>query len=237
MISAVIITLNEEKNIRRCLESVKWMDEIIVLDSGSSDDTKRICLEYSAKVYERFFTDYSDQKNFAIKLASNEWIFSIDADEEMSLMLKYDIKSILRGDKFGIVFKVKRMNNLYGTFYDTYVEYPIRLFKRHIGYFKYPLHEVFEANAHPLPLESELYHYCLTDISAHIKNIQRYTNEFVRCDTRHRLRHLFIKPPYVFFKKYFFEKMYRCGLRGFVFSVLTMFAWFTAIAKKYEQKD
>jgi glycosyltransferase involved in cell wall biosynthesis len=83
-ISVCIICFNEEKNIRRCLDSSKWPDEIIVVDSMSQDKTAEIAREYMDKVYQRAWSGYVEQKNFALSKAKGDWILSIDADEEIS---------------------------------------------------------------------------------------------------------------------------------------------------------
>ena len=95
MLSVVIITLNEEQKIRDCLESVKWADEIIVVDCFSQDNTVRIAEEYTDKVYKREFTGFGEQKNFALSKATGDWVLSIDADERVTPKLWEEIKKIL----------------------------------------------------------------------------------------------------------------------------------------------
>ena len=95
-ISAVIITLNEEKNLPKCLESLNWVDEIIIVDSNSFDNTVSIGRLAGAKVYEReHWTGFGDQKNKAIKYATGDWIFSIDADERATPELAHEIKEVI----------------------------------------------------------------------------------------------------------------------------------------------
>ena len=83
-VSVCIITLNEEQNIKECLESVQWADEIIVVDSGSEDQTIKICEEFGAKVFHHPFTGFRDQKNFALEQARKEWVLTLDADERVT---------------------------------------------------------------------------------------------------------------------------------------------------------
>ena len=94
-ISAFIVCMNEEKNIRRCLDSLKWCDEIIVVDSGSSDKTLDICREYKTKIFQRPWPGFVEQKRFALAQCTNEWILNLDSDEEVSGALQEEILAIL----------------------------------------------------------------------------------------------------------------------------------------------
>ena len=97
-VTFLISAYNEEKNIRRCLESVKWADEIIVVDSKSTDHTVQICREYTDKIILRDFPGHIEQKNFAIDQAADNWVFCLDADEEATPELQDEIKSVLEGE-------------------------------------------------------------------------------------------------------------------------------------------
>ena len=99
-ISAVLITLNEEKNLRDCLDSVMWTDEIIVVDGGSVDKTVKIAEEFKGKVFYNEFVNFSSQKNFALEKASEEWILFLDADERISEGLKAEIKDAVNSSEF-----------------------------------------------------------------------------------------------------------------------------------------
>lgn len=99
MLSVVIITLNEEAKIKDCLESVKWADEIIVVDSWSQDKTVEVATEYTPRVYQRKFTGFGDQKNYASSKAEGDWILSIDADERVTAELREEIQRTLANPK------------------------------------------------------------------------------------------------------------------------------------------
>ncbi|HDH96448.1 MAG TPA: glycosyltransferase family 2 protein, partial [Proteobacteria bacterium] len=107
-LSVVIIAYNEEANIERALASVAWADEIVVVDSGSTDRTVEICRRHGARVIERPWEGFIAQKNFALAQAENEWVLSIDADEEVSPRLAESIKSVLAGDGRFDGYMVKR---------------------------------------------------------------------------------------------------------------------------------
>ena len=113
-LSVAIITLNEERNLDRCLASVRWADEIIVVDSGSTDGTVAIAQRYGVHVSTRPFTNYSEQKNAALGLASCDWVLSLDADEEVSPDLGAEIRQAIAdaGDRVG--YYLPRLDHTFG---------------------------------------------------------------------------------------------------------------------------
>ena len=131
-LSVTIITLNEEQNILDALESVKWADEIVVVDSGSTDKTVEICKEYTDKVFYNPWPGYMAQKNLAIDKASHTWILSIDADERVTPLLASEIQEALKepkADAYAVprhVFYVDRWIDHSGW----YPDYKVRLFRR-----------------------------------------------------------------------------------------------------------
>lgn len=113
--SVVIITKNEERNIRRCLESVKDItDDIVVFDSGSTDRTKSICSEYGVRFFQHDFKDFSNQKNLASREAKYDWILSIDSDEALSNGLKMSLLESLKKDDTSY-FSMNRLTNYCGN--------------------------------------------------------------------------------------------------------------------------
>lgn len=110
MISAIIITYNEEKNIRDCLESIKWADEIILVDSHSIDRTVDIAKEYTDKILNRTWEGFAAQKDFAYRQAKGDWVLSIDADERVTPELKNEILKVISEDKEAEGFKIPRRN-------------------------------------------------------------------------------------------------------------------------------
>lgn len=97
-LSVIIITFNEEENIRECLESVKWADEIVVVDSFSSDNTLEICKEYTENIFQKKWEGYANQKNFALGKVRNNWVLWIDADERVTSELKEEIEIAIRNN-------------------------------------------------------------------------------------------------------------------------------------------
>jgi glycosyltransferase involved in cell wall biosynthesis len=113
-VAAVVITLNEEELLQTCLSSVEWMDEIIVVDSGSTDQTLSIARRYTDSVYRRRFDDYASQKNYGAEQTDADWVFSIDADEVVTSGLKVDIESVLTGKSDKDAYSVPRDNVYFG---------------------------------------------------------------------------------------------------------------------------
>ena len=115
-LSVIIITKNEEKNIKACLDSIAWVDEIIVLDSGSTDATVAICKEYSDKVYETDWIGFGHQKNRALKYATGDWILSLDADEWIAPELKAEIMTAVKNPGSYVAFEIPRLSSYCGQY-------------------------------------------------------------------------------------------------------------------------
>lgn len=132
-ISATIITCNEERNIARSLESLSWADEIVVIDSGSSDATLEICRRYTDRIIHRDWTGYVDQKNFAVDAARNDWIFSLDADERTSEELRAEILELAAAGFTNSGYRIPRVAWFLGRWIrhgEWYPDYQLRLFDR-----------------------------------------------------------------------------------------------------------
>ena len=136
-VTAAIITKNEENNIERCLKSLDWVDEILVLDSGSTDKTLEICAKYKTKIVETEWLGFGRTKKAAVETASNNWVLSIDADEEVSKELQIRIKEILKQPIMN-GYKIKRHSYFLGKrikYCGWSSDYPVRLFDRTKGNF------------------------------------------------------------------------------------------------------
>jgi len=192
-LSVTIITHNEEQNILRCLDSVKsFADEIVVVDSMSTDRTTQICREFGCKVFSREFDGYGTQKQFAADRATNDWVLSIDADEIVSEELQHEInqlfhdppKSEFRNPKsefphpaYQIPFSLYFMGRLlkHGGVGN---EFHIRLFNRTKGGFTtIPVHEGIEVKGSVGILNGRIIHYSYRNISHHIEKINTYTSQ------------------------------------------------------------
>ncbi len=223
-LSVVIITFNEEDNIEKCLKSVQNItDEIIVVDSFSTDKTKEICQKYNVKFYEQKWLGYSQQKNYANSLATNNYILSIDADEVISEELE---KSILSLTTFDGVYKFNRLTNYCGHWIKHCGWYPdakIRIFPKNevkwVGEF---VHETLDIpNGTKLTqLKGDLLHYTTKTISQHINTINNFSgksamSKFTQGKRTNLLKILF-KSKLKFFIMYFIKLGFLDGYYGYV---------------------
>ena len=180
-ISAIIITQNEERNISRCLESLKDVaDEIIVVDSGSSDATQSICLNAGARFLHHDWEGYDRQKNYANSLASHSWILSIDADEALSPQLRHNLQ-LMKQQGFPplTVFSVNRLTNYCGHWIHHCGWYPdarIRLWPAGIASWDGEVHEElrFSVSVSHASLSGDLLHYSYYSVAEHASRTAKY---------------------------------------------------------------
>jgi ubiquinone/menaquinone biosynthesis C-methylase UbiE len=176
-LSVIIIAKNEEKKLSSALDSVRWADEIVFLDSGSADMTVEVAKRYTDRIYNREFDDFSSQKNFAISKCSNDWIFSIDCDEIVSDRLKEAIIEAIKKPSGCTAYKVKRINKIFGKILNHAAgdDYPVRLFKKDRAEFIQPIHEVLRVSGSIGLLDGELLHNSTEDIRSEYAKTDQYT--------------------------------------------------------------
>jgi glycosyltransferase involved in cell wall biosynthesis len=179
VLSVTIITLNEERNLRDCLESVRFADEIILVDSGSRDLTRSIAKEFKAQVFQEPWKGFAEQKNSAQDKAKGHWILNIDADERVTEDLRLEIQKILQSDPSEKGFRVPRKNFFCGQWIrhgGWYPNYQTRLYRKDAGRFAArEVHEQVEVNGPVGTLNSPLEHYTYHSISDYIKRMDRYS--------------------------------------------------------------
>jgi glycosyltransferase involved in cell wall biosynthesis len=226
-LSVTIITKNEERNIRRCLESVKWADEIIVLDSGSQDKTEEICREYTSKVYPVEWLGFGKTKQKAVEMASHEWILSIDADEELTPQLIEAIqKKISESDKCD-GYEIKRISQYLGKwirFSGWNRDYPLRLFKKDNGHFNEKLvHESVILTGKRGKIHKPMLHYTYPDIETHLRKIDVYSEcwaqEKANRGKKGTLTSTLLHTGIKFVNTYFFKLGFMDGKIGFILSI------------------
>ncbi len=179
-LSIILITKNEAANIRACLESVAWADEIIVVDSGSTDDTVAICRELGATVHEHDWPGFGEQKNRALGYATKDWVLSLDADERVTPELRAEIETVLRNESASDAYLVPRLSNYCGRFMRHSGWYPDllpRLFKRGKARFSDDLvHERLIIEGDTGELKGMLLHYAFDDLEEVLHKVNQYSS-------------------------------------------------------------
>lgn len=230
-ISVAIVTKNEEANILRCLESVKWADEFVIVDCGSTDGTLDICREHGCRIIEREWEGYAGQKNFAIAQTTTDWVLSLDADEEVTPELAQEIRAAVESVAAD-AYEMPRLSRFLGKWMRHGGWYPdrqLRLFKRGFGSFKIvPVHEhvVLREGATLGRLRHPLLHYTYPTVQDFVRKSDAYTDIEVQARVAaNRIPRwiglaLMTAFPGKFVEVYLYKQGWRDGLHGFVAAVM-----------------
>lgn len=224
-ITATIISLNEEKNIAKCLESLREVvDEIVVVDSLSKDKTQEICERYGVRFISQKFLGYAEQKNFAASFANNDYIFSIDADEYLSEKLRLSLLKLKSSNSVMQAYYVKRLNNFWGHWIKTCGLYPdkqLRLYNKEYGEFKGKyVHEsvCMQENCKTGLLEGNLMHNTFADKESFAAQQKKYAElkakEYAEKNKRLPLPMIYIKVAWRFFKNFVLQRGFLNGKTG-----------------------
>jgi glycosyltransferase involved in cell wall biosynthesis len=246
-LTAVVITFNEEKNIGRCIRSLSGIvDEIIVVDSLSTDNTCTVARQLGATVFDVAWKGYAAQKNYGNELASQDWILSIDADEELSLQLQQSILEWKR--QLPSFARFNRLTSYCGKWIRYSGWYPdakIRIFHRKMAQWQGDIHEklVLDTPLDVTFLKGDLLHYSITSISDQIKVIDKYSElaaqeMFVKGRKASYFRILF-SPAFKFVRDYFFKRGFLDGYYGFLIAYNSAYSVFLKYARlkfKYVQQ-
>jgi glycosyltransferase involved in cell wall biosynthesis len=219
-LSVVIITKNEEKHIKNAIQSALFANEIVVLDSGSTDKTCDIAKKLGARVEYQEWLGFGRQKNEAVKLASNDWVFVLDADEQITEQLKDEIINTLNNPASDGFF-IARLNNFFGKNIKTcglYPDYTIRLFNKNKGAFDdAPVHESVKIQGKVSKLKNHMTHMAYESIEEFIAKQNRYSS--LNPKKKNIFKALF-SPWWAFFKLYFIKRGFLDGKHGFIIAVL-----------------
>ena len=227
-ISAAIVARNEEANLDRALTSLSFCDEIVVVDSGSTDETVAVAERRGARVLHRSWTGYADQKNFAASSAEHDWILSLDADEEVSRRLQDSIEALRRRGPDRAGYEFPRLARYLGKWIRHGGWYPdrkVRLYDRRRASWRGEfVHESVVVDGPVGGLEGDLLHYTCDSISDHVARVNRYT-DLAAAEMRSHgksptlLRSL-ISPPWTFFRTYVLLQGFRDGRRGLLIAAM-----------------
>ncbi len=238
-LSVVVITRNEEANLERCLSSVAFADELIVVDSHSTDGTERIARAYRATFETIDWTGFGPAKQAGVDLAHGEWVLSLDADEALSDSLQSEIKQVIAASNSPDGFYIPRRTSFLGRWIyhcGWYPDYVLRLFRRGKGRFDgAAVHEKVLVDGTVERLQGELLHYSYPDLDNYFVKFNRYTTmgalEAYRAGKRAGWYHVVVKPIASFFAHYVVRQGFRDGLEGFLISVLSSGAVLVKYAK------
>ena len=241
-LTVTVITHNEAHNIAAALESVAWADEIIVVDSHSTDETVSIARRYATRVETRDWPGYGAQKNHAAELASNDWILSIDADERVSLDLAYEIRALMQTGPACAGYRMPRVTWYLGRWLrstDWYPDYQLRLYDRRAGRWSdRRVHESVEIREAPGRLRHELQHYAYRDVSHHLSTMDRYTTlaaeDWMARGKRTTVLAPVVHAHFAFLRNYILRGGIRDGAAGFLVSALNSYYVFLKHLKLWE---
>ncbi len=244
-LSVAIITKNEEANIGPCLQSVGWADEVIVVDSGSQDGTRRVCEEFRARFLTEEWKGFARQKNSAIDKARNEWILSLDADERITPELRREIEEVLRGDALADGYFIARQNFFCGRWIRRcgwYPDYNLRLFRKSQGRFRErSVHERVEVKGPTRYLRHPMEHHTYRSLSEFLQRMDRYSTlaaeEMEREKRKFRHTDSLLRPPLTFLQMYLLRAGFLEGYAGFLLSLLYSFYTFAKYSKLKELQE
>ncbi len=250
-LSIVIASKNEEHNIRKCLESIKWASEIVVVDDLSTDKTVEICKEYTEKIFINDSADgFHKNKNLAIEKATGNWILSLDADEVVTSELKEDILAAVNINPSAVSgYYILRKNFFLGRWIKGcgwHPDYAIRLFRKGSAIWPLEIHATPEIEDKKAVgcLNSFLLHYSYRSFQQYFEKFDRYTGliaeEEYKKGTRINKCNFFVlflmKPSYIMLRKYFFQKGFMDGFSGFFISFSGALVIFVSYAKVWEKQ-
>ena len=238
-ITATIITLDEERNIGRAIESLRCCDEILIVDSGSVDRTVELAEKLGARVIEAGWRGYAGQKNWAAEQASNEWILSLDADEALSEALEAEIWNLKKNGPRYDAYTMPRLARYLGRWIlhsGWYPDRKVRLYHRErakwMGDF---VHESVHAQGSVGHLDANILHFTCDSLSEHVKTVERYTTLAAQELASRRVRigwlRLIVDPPWTFIRSYFLQRGFLDGLEGLIIAYMAAFYTFLKYAK------
>lgn len=243
-LSAFVTTFNNAHTLRCCLESVKWADEIVVLDSFSNDETMQIASEFGAQTFQHKFLGYGPQKQLALEKTSHRWVLLLDADEALSPELQQEIKQLLERGPNLDGYELPRQEQMFWQMGSAKARLNgfLRLFdktKAHVS--DMPIHAAPKVDGKTGRLNAPFYHFGEVDIHTKVEKVNHYSTGLVADKIakgkKASLWVMIFYPPLFFLKIYLLKRNYRNGWAGFIASVVMAFYVFLKYAKLYEYEQ
>lgn len=238
-ITAIVTCFNSESVLRPCLESLKWVDELIVVDSFSTDSTLQIAKEFTDKVFQRKYTSPPDQKNWAIPQASHEWVLILDSDERVSPELRAEVEERVNDPKGCAGFWIKRLNHTFGKPMKYDPDWQMRLFLRDKGrYDDRIVHEQAYVDGIDGRLVNPILHFGQREIDQIIKVTVRYSiweaEQRNLEGVKFRPWHLFTMPIRAFVVRYFLRRQFVNGKEGLFMCGFAAWYYFLTFARLWQ---
>ena len=241
-ISATVIAQDEAHRIGPCLESLSWVDEIIVVDGGSTDDTREIARACGARVLENSWPGFAAQKNYAIDHASHGWVLSLDADERVTDELRREIGALLARGPECDGYLIPRKNIFGGRWMkgrSWSPDHQMRFFRKGSGRFNdRSVHESVEVQGRTGTLRGALEHHSYDDLGDSLRRLARYANlaaaDLKRQGVRPGWTHLCLRPPARFLRNFLILGGFRDGVDGLIYAGLDAFYVFAKYARLRE---
>lgn len=243
-ITALILSYNNQKEMKRCLESLSWADEIVVIDSFSQDNTARIARDFGAKVYQYNFTTFGKLRNLAVLHASHDWLFSLDTDEIATPKVVKEIKQIASDPQAADVYFIPRLNTVFGKklkhggWYPDYRQ-PQFFKKKGLVYREEDdVHEGFDIHGQAGYLKNHIEQFPFDDLKHYLAKMERYSSLMAKRMLKEKRRfspiQLITRPSFAFFKRYILRAGFRDGFHGFLMAKLYSYYTFQKYAKYWE---
>jgi glycosyltransferase involved in cell wall biosynthesis len=245
-ISILLPTFNNAATVRETLESVKWADEIVVVDSFSTDATLEICKEYGARIIQHEYINSAKQKNWAVPQCSHEWILQIDTDEVLEPGAREEIERALASVPPQVeMFRFPRKNHMLGRwirYAGVYPDYQTRLFRRAAGQWNdREVHAHINVAGEVQTLNHHILHFGMENISKQLRNLDRYTryeaDELRKLQVSFGWTRVTIRPCFVFLKRYVWNRGFLEGWRGFILCAYLAIYYLLSQAKLWEMEE
>ena len=242
-LSVIIITQDEQDNIHDCLESVKWAQEIVVVDSGSADETENICREYTDRFYTKDWPGFGVQKQRALELTNCDWVLSLDADERVTPELQMEIIAAIEVDSEVYGYMIPRLSHYLGKgirHAGWYPDYTLRLVKKDKSHFSNDIvHEKLIVDGKVGRLNNHFMHFPYKDIAHHLQKINQYSSlsaqKMLESGKTVSWSMVFVKAFFGFFRAYILRKGFIDGWRGLVVSISTALSVYLKYIKLKEK--
>lgn len=243
-LTVLLPTYNCADTIVATLESICWADEILVVDSFSTDQTRQICAQYGARILQHEYRNSARQKNWALPHCKHAWVLQIDSDEVLEDQLRGEILAALQAVPDEVdAFRIRRKNHVWGSWMrhgGMYPDYQIRLFRRSVGRWSdREVHAHLIVPGMVVPLKFHILHQGMPNISRQLRNLDRYTgyeaDEMLKRGATLAARQLIVHPAKIFLYRWLLKAGFKDGWRGLVISAYLAIYDFLTLVKVWER--